>query len=184
MPCTLILCYLQKSFQNPGWYGRLGHLHPLTEYQVVSKCNLIGLQFNQRSFTLPSTCGAFWRRCYRPSQSILCLNTCCWNRWKWEEEEKKKCSHDTHVTSLIVHLLNATRNAARPPRGKCASIVKRSHEPPALSALTITALITPSSKGDTKGRKRAQKRDKDKYKESGIAASRLIMSVIGRAQLF
>lgn len=99
-----------------------------------------------------------------------------------EKKKKKKCSQDTHKPYRT--LLNATHNAARPPRGKCASIVKRSHEPPALSALTITALITPSSKGDTKGRKRAQKMDKDKYKESGIAASRLIMSVIGWAQLF
>lgn len=113
----------------------------------------------------------------------FCASTPAAETGENEKKKKKRGAPKTH-TSLIVHLLNATRNAARPPRGKCGSIVKRSHEPPALSALTITALITPSSKGDTKGRKRAQKKDKDKYKESGIAASCLIMLVIGWAQLF
>lgn len=125
--------------------------HSNTEYQVVSRCNLIGLKFNQCSFTLPNTCGAFWRRCYR-LHNPFCGPTPAAETGESEKKKKKKkkCSQDTHGPYHTP--LNATRNVA--------SIVKRSHEPPALSALTITALITPSRGGDTKGRKRMQKRTK------------------------
>lgn len=86
---------ISPSFQNTGWYGRLGHLHPLTEYRVVSKCNMIGLQFNQHSFTLPSTCGAFWRRCYRPSIHFVPQHLPL-KQVKMRRRKKKRCSQDTH----------------------------------------------------------------------------------------
>lgn len=66
---------------------------------------------------------------------------------------------------------SAAASAARPARGKHTPIVRRCHEPPP-SAPTITALITPSSQGDTKGRERLQRRDKGNWKEKEMAARR------------
>lgn len=103
--------YLQKT---PESWVTCNHSN--TEYQVVSRCNLIGLQFNQCSFTLPNTCGAIWRRCFRLHNPFCgptpAAKTGESEKKKKEEEKKKKRSQDGPYHTP----LNATRNATRPPR--------------------------------------------------------------------